>query len=352
MNRSGLSVLVLAFSAWLLSSDLLEAQFNRDIMRKTRGRAEEKRERLLQEHTEYLQKARENNILEGLLQGDEGDQRRAAEALQRAALGRDGGVSSEQLEKERQASVLIEEASRNLSEDAKRIVASRAVVVAQATPVSGDPGAPPSALPNPGGVPLPKELKPKPLSSVEKRLVAEISAEGAVHFNSTTKVMVFTDEVVVDHSSFHLECDILEIILKPEVDLGGVETKPKEADVKADESVTSLKGDDTIDKAIARGGTVTITKKDAEGKLKTGKARYVMYDAKTGDITMRDYPQVQSGQSLMISTDASTIIVMKADGNHYAVGPHRMEIVPDEGKEKELEGAVEGAAVSVPGGNQ
>jgi hypothetical protein len=220
MSRGGLTVLVAAFSAWFLSGDLLEAQLGRDVVRKAREQAEEKRERMLEEHAGYLEEARENSILEGYLQGDEIDKRKAAEVLQRAVLGREGGVSGDQLAKERRASVLIEEASRNLSDEARAVVASRPVVLAQAEPVSGDPAAGSGQLPNPGGVPMPTELKAKPLKDVRKRLLAEIKAQGAVHFNSTTKVMVFTDDVVVDHTGFHLECDILEIILKADSDLG------------------------------------------------------------------------------------------------------------------------------------
>jgi hypothetical protein len=326
MNRSGPAVLLVASCAWLIAAGSLEAQMGR-------ARAEDKRESLLKEHADYLQKARANGILEDLMQQEEGGQRAAAEALQRSVLGRDGGVNSEQLEKERRASELIEVASRELSDEAKEIVASRPMVLAQADP----PVAPPPPLSNPGGVPVPKEVTAKPLPDGRKKLLAEITAEGAVHFNATTKIMVFTDEVVVDHTGFHLECDILEIILKASVELGAAATAPEESETGI--SATSVKGDDPIEKAIARGGTVTITKKDAQGKLKTGKARYVMYDAQTGDITMRDYPQVQSGQSLMLATDASTIIVMKADGNHYAVGPHRMEIIPNEGEKAPAPGA-------------
>ncbi|MEM7145880.1 MAG: LptA/OstA family protein [Verrucomicrobiota bacterium] len=335
----------------LFGAEVLEAQLGRDSLRRVRERAEEKRTRLLEEHSAYLERARENRILEEYLQGDEDVGRRVAESLPASVLGRDGGVDAAQLAREREGADLIEAASRNLSEEARAIVAKRPVIVAQADPVPGVAPSAPAVLPDPGKVPMPEELKPKPLVS-KRGLLAEITAEGAVHFDAATNMMVFTEDVVVDHTGFHLECDRLEIILKPNVAIGvaGDEGAAEEGEGEGGAGVMSVDGDDPIEQAIASGGMVTITKKDAQGKLKTGKARKVVYEAETGDITMREFPQVQSGQSLMISTDPSTIIVMKADGNHYAVGPHRMEIVAEEEEDERDDGA-DAAAAAGGGGS-
>lgn len=340
-------------------TEAVVAQFGRDSLRRARERAEEKRTKLLEEHASYLERARENQILEGYLQEGEGVGRRRAEALPSAVLGRDAGVTIEQLAREKRGSAFIEAASENLSPEARAIVEKRSILVAQAEPISPDEAPPvPSLGVNPGKVPVPEEIKPKSLTR-DRGLLAEINAQGAVHFDAATNMMVFTDEVVVDHTGFHLECDRLEIILKANAALGagvtgGEEvskeeptTDPEPGSEGGEGGVVSVDGDDPIEQAIASGGMVTITKKDAEGKLKTGRARKVVYEAATGDITMREYPQVQSGQSLMIATDESTIIVMKADGNHYAVGPHRMEIVADD--DEEGEGREADAAVATPG---
>ena len=85
--------------------------------------------------------------------------------------------------------------------------------------------------------------------------------------------------------------------------------------------------DDGVEKAIAKGKMVTIEKKDEEGKVKIGKARHATFDGKTKDIILRDWPQVQDGQNVIIATSASTTMVLTQAGKLVVQGPARTDIV-------------------------
>ena len=90
--------------------------------------------------------------------------------------------------------------------------------------------------------------------------------------------------------------------------------------------------DSSIKFAIARGRMVTIEKLTETGDLQIGHAKHATYDGATGNILLRDFPQVQRGQHLQIATDPVTTMTLKQNGALDTKGPSRTEIVQDKPK--------------------
>lgn len=86
-------------------------------------------------------------------------------------------------------------------------------------------------------------------------------------------------------------------------------------------------GESDIKFAIARGRMVTIEKLTENGEIQIGHAKHATYDGATGNITLRDFPQVQRGSNLQIATDPSTVMVLKQNGALDTKGPSRTEII-------------------------
>ncbi|MFV1994064.1 MAG: hypothetical protein ACC661_01410, partial [Verrucomicrobiales bacterium] len=157
----------------------------------------------------------------------------------------------------------------------------------------------------------------------------EIDAKGGAFFHASDKIMIFTKDVTVNHPLFHLNCDKLEVFLKKdpagkaETAGGGDPSTPGAAGTAA---VPGSGEGSEISRAIAT-GYVVISKLSPNGDPQIGKCRHATFDNTTGDVTLRDYPQVQRGTDLVIATDRSTTIIFKPDGNMEVHGPHRTEIV-------------------------
>ena len=193
--------------------------------------------------------------------------------------------------------------------------------------------------------PKPAPLKPAPLDNpaVPGSKVI-ITCTGAAFFDSETSIALFTENVEVRHPQFFVLCDEFEVhMLKEEKPKEG--EKPK-ADAKskpraaANDPVTSgapaggpgdaaPAPDSGIKFAIARGRMVTIEKLTETGEVQVGHAKHATYDGATGDILLRDFPQVQRGQHLQIATDPSTTMTLKQNGALNTRGPSRTEIIQD-----------------------
>lgn len=213
------------------------------------------------------------------------------------------------------------------------------IEVTEATPEKPAVKAPAGALP---GDDLPKPVldkEPQPVIPPPKQLqpakenYTEINAKGGAFFHASQKIIVFKNDVQVDHEVFDLNCDQLEVFLYKDVKIGAGDSKngegnddPKKAEEPAPRPLTGRRGD--IMKAIAT-GYVVITKSDPNGAIQVGKCRHATYEDGTGDLTMRGMPQVQRGTDLVIATDESTSIVFTRSGDMEIHGPHRIDIVRD-----------------------
>ncbi len=199
----------------------------------------------------------------------------------------------------------------------------------------------------------PEAIKPEP---IKPAAVTQPAAKPADHttidaesstMDTKNSVATFTGNVDVRSPQFHLTTDgDFEVHMKkqpkpkpaPEAKPGDDKKPdgkaapapaptPTPADAANALSAKPGSPDSGVELAIARGKMVVIEKKDADGKTKIGKCRHATYEGKSGDILLRDWPQVQDGQNLIIATDATTRMVLTKDGHLKVIGRARTDIV-------------------------
>ncbi len=190
--------------------------------------------------------------------------------------------------------------------------------------------------------------KPEPIKpAVVKPAAAKPEDHTTIDAESSTmdtknSVAIFSGNVEVRSPQFHLTTDgDFEVHMKkqPKPKAGADDKKaedgkkpevkpaPTTADATAALNAKPGSEDNGVELAIARGKMVVIEKKDADGKMKIGKCRHATYDGKTGNITLRDWPQVQDGQNLIIATDSSTRMLLTQDGHLQVFGRARTDII-------------------------
>lgn len=207
---------------------------------------------------------------------------------------------------------------------------------------------------------LPQPAKPTPINPSKATAPPEhttIDCQGAAFFDSKQGMGVFTDDVVVVHPQFHITCDVLEVYMKKEKmeadkkagAADGVLAPPpgKTASQLLAEDASSTPAtapdpaqeDSGIETAIAKGRKVVINKKSDTGELQVGICRHATYVGATGDIVMRDYPQVQRGLRTVRGTAPSTILTLKQNGELVTSGPTAVDIVQEPEKKTPAPGA-------------
>ena len=246
----------------------------------------------------------------------------------------------------------LNSALRNVSPEGKNIIAQSSTAPALRAPdaeaVTARPVVPAQRLPDAeapvGGAAKAGKKKPakgqQPAAKGSSNIV--ITAQGSAYFDTKNSMAVFVDDVVLDHPLFHLTGDELEVYMKKEEDkpkppIAGVPaanpapgTAPASGAAAA--PVEAQSGDSSIDKAIAKGRKVVIVKADQDGEPQIGICRHCTYDGATGDATLRDHPQVQRGNNVIIATSPSTYMIIKASGELKTFGPNRVDIIQEEKK--------------------
>ena len=222
----------------------------------------------------------------------------------------------------------------------------------------------------------PQPVKPTPINPPKTGAPPEhttIDCQGAAFFDSKQGMGVFTDDVVVVHPQFHITCDVLEVYMKkdkkePDKKAGvadGVLVTPpgKTASQLLAEGASSTPAtapdpapeDSGIETAIAKGRKVVINKKSETGELQIGICRHATYIGASGDIVMREYPQVQRGTRTVRGTAPSTILTLKQNGELVTSGPTAVDIIQEDPKKAPQAGAT-GAPAAVltpkPAGGQ
>jgi len=299
----------------------------------------------LEEASRILDRARssgENDSAQRALESAAGSGR--IESLAAQAAGRSASSTSAEDAVQKAADQKISTALSNVSTpEGKMLLAQNAA--------SGPGRAPdaseviPAAKVVPATVPdvsdaKPQALKPTPLAATKKEAARTIiTSQGAAFFDSKQAMGVFTDDVVVNHPQFHLTSDELEVYMIKQA-------APKEGEAPAEKSdkppvreagvLPGEKGpaqpDNNIRQAIAKGRKVVIQKLSENGEAQIGTCRHATYVGATGDIIMRDYPQVQRGPNVVIATDPSTVMTIKQNGELVTKGPNRVDIIQEADK--------------------
>lgn len=246
----------------------------------------------------------------------------------------------------------LDTAVNNLSAEGKALLAQSARTGPTTSPrpeiVDPAPGAKagaagsgataPPAPTNPQGPPKPVPLRQTTLENPEmKGNKVVVTCTGAAFFDAEKSIAIFTDNVEVHHPQFYVSCDEFEVhMLQQEKPTAGAQDKPGQLAAPAPvsnsgQSQTKSTGasDSNIKMAIARGRKVVIEKLTENGDVQVGQCRHATYVGATGDILLRDWPQVQRGQHLQIATDPNTRMTLKQNGALQTEGPSRTEILQD-----------------------
>jgi lipopolysaccharide export system protein LptA len=159
-------------------------------------------------------------------------------------------------------------------------------------------------------------------------------------FDLNRSVFIYRGNVRARHPEFYIECEELEVEMIRETPTAS-KAAAKEA-TKADKKAVNQKTDSNksraaakdssgqappIRRAVARGPMVVIEKRSADGDLQQGRCRLLEYDGKTGEITLRDYPQVQKGNVLHVATTADTMMIFDRAGSLRTQGRPRTVIL-------------------------
>ncbi len=307
------------------------------------------REDLVEEAKAQMKDARAHELLEEALRRKqelvhENTIKPLESLAEEAAVGK--GITPEQQEREAVARAMLERAKETVSDEAAKllqesVVPAAGLQVAQGTvpiaeAIANESGTKP--LTTAKGEPLPAPVldrQPQPLRAgrakpVRGDDVTEIDAKGGAYFHSSQKIIIFTEDVNVAHPTFDLQCDKLEIFLYEDSELSGSGAGASAGQPAGGAGVVggAFGGNKSIKRAIAT-GYVVITKTGAGGDAQVGKARHATFESASGDVILRDYPQVQRGSNLIIATDRTTTIVLRADGNMEVHGPSKTEIVKE-----------------------
>ncbi|CAN5915983.1 hypothetical protein BH11VER1_BH11VER1_28490 [soil metagenome] len=187
-----------------------------------------------------------------------------------------------------------------------------------------------------GSAPQPLPLPATPLNSTTKKEPEHtvITSQGEAFFDSKNSMGVFTDDVVVVHPQFHMTGDVLEIYMNKEEKKTDTPAKTGENQVPGPKPAANSMpvGDSNIEKAIAKGKKVVIQKSSETGEMQIGICRHATYIGATGEIIMRDYPQVQRGKSVIIGTSPTTVMTIKPSGELITQGPNKVDIIQEADK--------------------
>jgi len=139
--------------------------------------------------------------------------------------------------------------------------------------------------------------------------LTEISAEKEASFDSAKNIAEFAGKVVVRDPQFSLTCELLTVRLR-----------------------SDRKG---IESAEAKGNVVIVQQKsDPEDKSEpaVGKAGRVVYKPDAGEMVMSDWPSIRQGINKQVATEASTTMVLRANGQSRTTGGSKTVITDTSAK--------------------
>jgi lipopolysaccharide export system protein LptA len=115
-------------------------------------------------------------------------------------------------------------------------------------------------------------------------------------------------------------------------------TADAKATAKADPAKTAAPddGDTTsqIDKAVATGKLSTVRQIGPDGKIKEGVAQIIIYESDKGTLTLKEWPQVQSGPNHIISTEKGTIMILDKNNHLDVKGRSTTKLEPEKDPNK------------------
>ncbi|WP_395734580.1 LptA/OstA family protein, partial [Prosthecobacter sp.] len=189
--------------------------------------------------------------------------------------------------------------------------------------------------PPPPTGPQPKPLQPLNLDEVPKATKGQIdiTAQKSAFFDVNNNYGIYTGDVKVRNSQMYIECEELELFMAKQGGsvLGAPKPKKtgpaaKDADILAAPKKPANSAA-LIDKADARGPMVTIEKISEDGSLQIGHCKHLIYDGKTEQTTLLEWPQLQDGNQLHKATEAGCIMIIDKTGKLTTTGGHETIIL-------------------------
>ncbi len=189
--------------------------------------------------------------------------------------------------------------------------------------------------PPPPAGPQPKPLQPLNLDEAPKATKGQIdiTAQKSAFFDANNNYGIYTGDVKARHPQMYIECEELELFMAKQGGsvLGAPKPKKtgpaaKDADILAAPKKAANSAP-PIDKADARGPMVTIEKISEDGELQIGHCKHLIYDGKTEQTTLLEWPQVQAGDRLHKATEAGCIMVIDKTGKLTTTGGHETIIL-------------------------
>ncbi len=146
----------------------------------------------------------------------------------------------------------------------------------------------------------------------------DIDATTSASFNSKDRIAIFSGNVRVKDPRFELACDELTVYLNkgaaPDAAAPGASAtppplKPAPAAAPGQEPTPAPPGGG-IDHAVAKGHVIIIQRKAAtkpgeEDKLSIGRGGLGTFDNKTGDMVLKDWPNLEQNGSSLVATAQS-----------------------------------------------
>lgn len=311
------------------------------------------RDRILQQARQAIERAKErrdgDEAVEALKGKADSEQAAKLREIARQAISRESeGEDLEALKRESRSMAALRQAKESVSPEAAAIIrrSETPTQVAQAQPSGtgrpGDAGRPGQA----SSVTVPPRVVKNTKDKPPPKGLTTITAKDGAYFTTAGSeaaaapggemLAVFTGDVVVNHPSFIIESDQLEVFLEQSDDAkkDGADTTTR-APATANEPQQSA--ETAIKRAIATGREVVIRKKTADGKLIIAKCRKATYFADTQKLKLEQWPQVQRDNILVIATEPSTQMILDTQtGHHEAVGGGvRTDFLKDETKDTE-----------------
>ncbi len=138
-----------------------------------------------------------------------------------------------------------------------------------------------------------------------------IDAQDGAWFDDTSNTVEFFGKVVVRDPQFTLTCDRLNVMMNK--NRQGLQMVTATGNVNIEQQGASDSGE----------------------KVKSvGKAGVAIYEPATGDITLKNWPQVHQGKNFQVATEEGTIMILNSKGTFRTKGQTRTMILDAPSQEK------------------
>lgn len=273
------------------------------------------------------------------------------ERLAAQATGADAQPSASEKAMTTTADAQLSTAMKEASPEGQALIAQSAAAPAMRAPEVENPSTKPavSAQPKLKTAEAPADAPPgAPI---------HITCQGATYIDSKQSLTIFTDDVIVDHPQFHMTCDVMEVYMLKDSEkksappaMGAAPAKTAAAG-SAPLSLTvapptaggtapaangapaaPVPADNGIKVVYAKGRKVVILKTAETGEMQTGICKHATYIGESGDIVMREMPQVQRGKNVITATSPATVMTLKANGELKVQGPNKVDIIQEAAK--------------------